>query len=57
MNLFIKNKKEKSEWMNERTKKGYSFRYFKGEVFGEIMNVGVLCVETHEEFLFDWVEE
>ncbi len=50
----MKNQKEKSEWMQERMDKGYSFRYFKGVVDGEKINVSVLCIETGEEFYFDW---
>lgn len=53
--FIMKNQKEKSAWMNERMAKGYSFIYFKGIVNGEKINVGVECVETSEQFDFEWI--
>ena len=53
VNGGMKNNVEKEKWMNERIAKGYSFRYFKNS---DRLNVGVLCVETKEEFSFDWEE-
>jgi len=50
----MKNKKEKEVWMNERMAKGYSFVYNKGTVNGVKMNVEVVCINTGENFLFDW---
>ena len=47
----MKNESEKTKWMNERMEKGYSFRYCKNS---DRLNVSVLCVETEEEFYFDW---
>ena len=55
--FIMKNKKEKSVWMNERMAKGYSFIYFKGIVNNEKINVGVECVETGEQFDFQWISE
>lgn len=53
--LILLNKKEKSKWFDERLDKGYSFCYFKGFVprVG-IINIGVRCFETQEEFYFHW---
>ena len=50
----MKNQKAKEKFMNERLKKGYSFTYFKGLVKGTKMNIGVKCIETGEQFYFDW---
>ena len=49
----MKNEAEKAKWMNERMAKGYSFRYCKN---ANGLNVSVLCIETKEEFIFDWEE-
>ena len=50
----MKNEAEKTKWMNERMEKGYSFRYCKNS---DRLNVSVLCVETKEEFFFDWEDD
>lgn len=48
------NKEEKSKWMDERMAKGWSFKYNKGIVNGERMNVSVTCIEDNQTFVFDW---
>ena len=48
------NEKEKSEWMNERMNKGYSFRYLKNDYH---INIGIVCIETKEEFDFIYQED
>ena len=53
----MKNRKAKEEWMNDRMAKGYSFTYYKGLVKGVRMNIGVKCIETGEQFYFDWETE
>ena len=50
----MKNEAEKAKWMNERIEKGYSFRYCKNS---DRLNVSVLCIETKEEFFFDWGDD
>ena len=37
--------------------KGYSFTYYKGIVKGVKMNTGVKCIETGEQFYFQWEDE
>ncbi len=53
--MDLKNNTEKSEWMNERVDKGYSFRYIKNKTLN--LNVSIVCVETKEMFHFIWKPE
>lgn len=60
---IIKNDKERSEWMNERMAKGYSFVYAKsnypvwdedqGKFIEQRINSAVRCVDTGEVFNYE----
>jgi hypothetical protein len=52
--MALKNRKEKTKWMNQRMKKGYSFIYEKGLVNGEMINKTILCVDTEEILDLEW---
>lgn len=47
--LVLVNEKEKSDWMNERMSKGYTFRYHKNN---DGVNRSISCIETKETFTF-----
>lgn len=61
--LQMLNAQAKSQWMDERMAKGYSFTYEKANVPGatysdgtpeQERNIAVVCIETGERFKFLW---
>lgn len=54
MKIYLYNKEEKAEWMNDRMKMGFSFSFEKEEVDGDRVNTKINCVETGEVFKMVW---
>ena len=49
-----KNKAKYMKWLEERSKRGYSFVYAEGTLFGEKVDVLVTCKETNEGFKLEY---
>ena len=52
--ILIHNVEERNKFVAERIQQGHSFKYIKGFVNNERMNVGMECNETGEQFAFEW---
>ena len=54
--LKQKNKSKGESWINERIAKGYTFKYSTGVLFSVECKTKVQCIETGEEFNFEYTE-